>query len=76
MHQLNTMQLSHKYRNTGCVNTINIYMAFTAQTHKENIQSAMDLFDKNMAELHKNGKIEGIMNNYQLMSGDNINYFS
>lgn len=64
MHELNKMQLSHKYRNAGCVNTTNIYMAFTPQTHNDNIKSAMDLCDKNMAELHKNGKIEGIMNNY------------
>ncbi|MBU2970785.1 hypothetical protein KO527_15645 [Pseudoalteromonas sp. C2R02] len=68
MHELNKMQLSHKYRNAGCVNTTNIYMAFTPQAHKESIQSAMDLFDKNMAELQKNGTIERIMNNYQLTS--------
>jgi len=68
MHELNKMQLSHKYRNAGCVNTTNIYMAFTPKMHNENIQSAMDLFDKKMAELHKQGTIESIMDNYQLTS--------
>ena len=38
MHELNKMQLSHTYRNAGCVNTTNIYMAFTPQAHKENIR--------------------------------------
>ncbi|WP_177208106.1 substrate-binding periplasmic protein [Pseudoalteromonas denitrificans] len=68
MYELTRMGVVDKYRNAGCVNTTNIYMAFTAKNDNKTINKAITLFDKKMAELHKKGKIKKIMGNYKLSS--------
>jgi len=68
LYELDKMNLKNEYRNAGCVNTTNIYMAFTPKESNSKAEKAMRLFDKKMAELHRKGEIENIMSNYQLSS--------
>ena len=68
MYELDKMRLKNKYRNAGCVNTTNIYMAFTPAKDKLYINTALNLFDSTIAVLHQTDEIEKIMNRYHLTS--------
>ncbi|WP_076412965.1 ABC transporter substrate-binding protein [Shewanella sp. UCD-KL12] len=54
------------YRNAGCVNRTEIYMAFTPKLRVEKNRAVMAFFDKKINELHQAGVISEIMQSYQL----------
>lgn len=54
------------YRNAGCVNMTEIYMAFTPNLRREQNRDIIKLFDKRIKELHESGAIQAIMASYQL----------
>ena len=66
IHELRKLKAEHRYKAAGCVNTTNIYMAFTAANVDENISAMMRFFDSKMRDMHKSGKVESILGSYQL----------
>ena len=67
--EFNRLGIQKKYRNAGCVNTTNIYMAFTNNDEvTQEVTKMMALFDEKINDLHKLGKIAQIMKKYHLSS--------
>lgn len=66
VYELANLNVRDQYRVAGCVNTTNVYMAFTPKGKRQEIIQMIKYFDQSMEQLHAHNKIEGIMNKYQL----------
>ena len=69
VYELNRLGIAHKYRNAGCVNTTNVYMAFSNKSaNQQETTQMMVYFDKHILKLHEDGTVQRIMDKYKLKS--------
>lgn len=67
-YELNKLGIQEHYRNAGCINHSNIYIAFSDTKNNAEIKKMVNIFDEKIVLMHSNGSIENIMKKYDLQS--------